>query len=233
MFDFSEQVVLVAGASGNLGSAVAAAFYQAGARLVLGERHAEPLQAQYDGDPRVLVVPVDLLKPDQVETVVYAAVEKFGRLDVLANTVGGFRTSPLQDTDPEQWDFMFNLNLKSAYLLSRAVVLQMLEQGGGRIVHVSARAGLKGGARQAAYSASKSGLIRLVESLSSEVKDRGITVNCVLPGTIDTPENRQEMPKADHSKWVPPQAIADVILFLASDAARAVTGAAIPVYGRS
>jgi NAD(P)-dependent dehydrogenase (short-subunit alcohol dehydrogenase family) len=233
MFDFSNQVVLVAGAGGNLGSAVAAAYYQAGAKLVLGERHPKQLQAFYQGDPRVQVVAVDLLDPEQVEQYIYSAVERFGHIDVLANTVGGFRKSRLQETDPEQWDFVFNLNLKSAYLLSRAVILQMLEQGSGKIVHVSARAARNGSAGQAAYSASKSGLIRMVESLASEVKDNGITVNCVLPGTIDTPQNRQDMPKADHGKWVAPEAIADAILFLTSEAARAVTGAALPVYGRS
>jgi NAD(P)-dependent dehydrogenase (short-subunit alcohol dehydrogenase family) len=109
----------------------------------------------------------------------------------------------------------------------------MLERGSGRIVHVAARAGLSGGANMAAYSASKSALIRLVESLSAELRHKGINVNCVLPGTLDTPQNRQEMPNADYSKWVPVEALADVIAFLASDAARAVTGAAIPVYGRS
>lgn len=233
MSDFKNKVVLVTGAAGNLGSAVANAFYQAGANLVLADRRTERLQAAYGDDPRVLVRDRDLMDPEQVEAYVFTAVEKFGRVDVLANTVGGFRTHRVQEMTPEQWDFMFNLNLKTAFLLSRAVVLQMLEQGGGKIIHVSARGGLSGGSRQSAYSASKSGVIRLVESLSNEVKDQGINVNCILPGTIDTPQNREDMPKADHSKWVSPDAIADVFLFLASDAARAVMGAAIPVYGRS
>ena len=108
----------------------------------------------------------------------------------------------------------------------------MLRAGKGRIINVAARAALQGAARLAAYSASKSAVVRLTESLAAELKDNGITVNCVLPGTIDTPQNRQASPREDFSRWVPPDAIADVILFLASDSARAVTGAAIPVYGR-
>ena len=118
-------------------------------------------------------------------------------------------------------------------VLSQAVVPAMLERGRGKIVHVSARAGLKGGAKAAAYSASKSAVLRLVESMAAELRHSGIHVNCVLPGTIDTPQNRESMPRADHNRWVAPAAIADVYLFLASEAARGVNGAAIPVYGRS
>jgi NAD(P)-dependent dehydrogenase (short-subunit alcohol dehydrogenase family) len=233
MFDFQDQAVIVTGATGSLGSAVAAAFYQAGARLVLGDRHIDRLAKQYNDAERVLIQPVDLLKPDQVENLVYQAVQRFGRIDVLANTVGGFRSLSLQDTSLEDWSFIHDLNLRSAFILSRTAIIQMLEQGSGRIIHVAARAGLSGSPRQAAYSAAKSGLIRLVESLAAEVKDAGLTVNCVLPGTIDTPQNREAMPKADFTRWVPPQEIANVILFLASDASRAINGAAIPVYGRS
>jgi NAD(P)-dependent dehydrogenase (short-subunit alcohol dehydrogenase family) len=128
---------------------------------------------------------------------------------------------------------MLNLNARTALVLSRAVVPHLLEQGSGKIVHVAARAALKGGANSAAYSVSKSAIMRLVESMAAELRHKNINVNCVLPGTIDTPQNRQDMPNADHSRWVPPEAIADVMLFLASDAARAVHGAAVPVYGRS
>lgn len=233
MFDFTEKVVLVTGASGSLGSAVTEAFHAAGANLVLGDRSVQRLENKYGDDPRVLLQPVDLLNSEQVEAYIYAAVERFGKIDVLANTVGGFRASRVQDMSLEDWDFLMNLNLRSAFILSRAAVLQMRAQGYGKIVHVAARNALQGSARVAAYSASKSGLIRLVESLSAEVKDAGINVNCVLPGTIDTPQNREERPDADHDKWVPPAAIAEVILFLASEAARAITGAALPVYGRS
>ncbi len=163
-----------------------------------------------------------------------AALDRFGQIDVLANTVGGYRGgTPVHETDPDQLALLLDLNARTAYTISQAVIPAMLARGRGRIVHVAARAGLHGGAKMAAYSMAKSAVIRLVEALAAEHKHSGITVNCVLPGTIDTPQNRAEMPDADHSRWVAPEAIADVIAFLASDAARAVQGAAIPVYGRS
>lgn len=230
---FNNKVVMITGASGGLGKAVTQVFYDSGASLVLGDRHPERQADQFGNDPRVLLHAVDLMVPKQTEAIVHAAVERFGKVDVLANTVGGFRMSTIQNTTPEQWDFMMNLNLRTAFLISRSIIPQMVSQGFGSIIHVSARRGLSGSAKLAAYSASKSGLIRLVESLSAEVKDAGITVNCVLPGTIDTPDNRAAMPNADISKWVAPEAIAEVIMFLASNAGRAVTGAALPVYGRT
>ncbi len=238
MFDFTDRIVLVGGATGNLGQAVARAFHAAGANLVLLDhkpgRLAELFPELTASPDHLLLDSVDAADADSVEEAVQAAIERFGRLEVVANTIGGYRGgTPVHETSPEFWDFLLTLNARTAFLLSRATVPHMLERGAGRIVHVSARAGLQGTARGAAYSASKSALLRLVESLSAELKHQGINVNCVLPNIIDTPENRKSMPKADHSRWVPPEAIADVILFLASDAARAVTGAAIPVYGRS
>jgi NAD(P)-dependent dehydrogenase (short-subunit alcohol dehydrogenase family) len=125
------------------------------------------------------------------------------------------------------------LNLRSVFNMCRAVVPVMLDQGGGRIVNVSARAALEGKAAMGPYCASKAGVITLTETLAAENKHNGINVNCILPGTVDTPQNRAAMPDQDHDTWVPPEALADVIVFLASNAARCVTGAAIPVYGRS
>jgi NAD(P)-dependent dehydrogenase (short-subunit alcohol dehydrogenase family) len=126
---------------------------------------------------------------------------------------------------------MLNLNARTVFIASSAVIPAMLAQGRGKIISVSSRAALKGGGKSAAYSVSKSAVLRLTESMSAELKGSGINVNCVLPGTIDTPQNREAMPKADTSRWVKPEALADVILFLASDAARAVHGVAVPVYG--
>ena len=149
---------------------------------------------------------------------------------MLANTVGGYRGGqPVHEMSLETWDSLFSLNARTAFILSRAIVPSMLRQGSGKIVHVAARAALAGTARTAAYSASKAALVRLVESLAAEVRPKGINVNCVLPGTIDTPENRAAMPRADHSRWAKPEAIADVIVFLASDAARAMNGVAVPL----
>jgi len=238
MFDFSNHVVIVAGASGNLGQAVARAFNAGGANLVLLDRATDRLPQLFPelaGSPdHLLLGSVDATDAESVEGAVQSALERFGRIDMLANTVGGYRAGqPVHETPLDTWDFMLNLNARSAFVLSRAVVPAMLAQGSGKIVHVAARAALAGSAKAAAYSASKAATVRLVESLAAELRQANINANCVLPGTIDTPQNRKSMPKADHSRWVPPEAIADVILFLASDAAWAVNGAAVPVYGQS
>jgi NAD(P)-dependent dehydrogenase (short-subunit alcohol dehydrogenase family) len=155
-------------------------------------------------------------------------------LDVLVNTVGGFRAgTPVHETPVETWDSMMSLNARTAFVVSQAVVPLMMGQGRGVIIHIGARPGLKGAANAAAYSASKAAVIRLTESLSAELRDSGINVNCIVPGTIDTPQNREAMPNADPRRWVAPDSLADVILFLASPAARDIHGATIPVYGRS
>ncbi|MEW6580989.1 MAG: SDR family NAD(P)-dependent oxidoreductase [Chloroflexota bacterium] len=238
MFDFTGRVALVTGAGGNLGGAVARAFYDAGASLVLVDRHADRLAAAYPAEQfvpaRVHFAAADLTDEASVQALVAGALDRFGAIDILANTVGGYRAgTPVHETPLETWEFMLVLNARSAFLISKAVIPPMLARGGGKIVHVASRAALSGSARQVAYSASKGAVVRLVETLAAELRHKGINANCVLPGTIDTPQNRAEMPDADFSKWVAPEAIADVILFLASDAARAVNGAAVPVYGRS
>jgi len=238
MFDFTHRVVLVAGATGTLGGAVAQAFFRAGANLVLFDRAEGRLGAAYpdlaQSPDHLLVSGVDATDPGALQHLVDAARQRFGRIDVLANTVGGYRAGkPLHETSLDTWDFMMNLNARTVFLLSQAIIPTMLARGSGRIIHTAARAALAGTANHSAYNASKSAVVRLVESMSAELKHQGITVNCVLPGTIDTRENRQAMPGADFDRWVAPDAIADVFLFLASGAARAVTGAAVPVYGRS
>jgi NAD(P)-dependent dehydrogenase (short-subunit alcohol dehydrogenase family) len=238
MFDFSGKVALVTGAGGNLGGAVARAFYASGASVVLVDRSTERLNALYPAEQfvpaRVHFAAADLADEASVMALVAGALDRFGRIDILANTVGGYRAgTPVHETPLETWDFMLTLNARTAFLISKAVIPTMLAQRYGKIVHVAARGGLTGTARHSAYAASKSAVIRLTETLAAELRHEGINVNCVLPGTIDTPQNRAEAPGADYSKWVAPEAIADVILFLASDAARAVNGAAVPVYGRS
>ena len=238
MLAFQDAVVMVAGAAGHVGQAVARAFAAAGARTVLLDRAPDRLPQVFPdlaGSPQhALLGSVDATDADSVAGAVERAVQQFGHIDVLANAVGGYRAgSPVHETPLETWDFMMDLNARSAFILSRAVVPQMLEQGAGKIVHVAARAALAGRRNAAAYSASKAAVVRLVESMAAELRHKGLNVNCVLPGTIDTPDNREAMPEADFDRWVAPGAIADVILFLASDAARAVNGAAVPVYGRS
>jgi NAD(P)-dependent dehydrogenase (short-subunit alcohol dehydrogenase family) len=181
----------------------------------------------------MLATGVDALDVAGIEAMVATAVERFGRIDVLANTVGGYLAGTrVHETPMEKWDASLDLNARTALILSQAVVPVMLEQESGRIIHVAARTGIEGSARQLVHSVAKSAVIRLTETLSAELKRSGINVNCVVPDTIDTPQNRESMPKAKFDRWVKPEAIADVIAFLASDAARAVTGAAIPVYGK-
>lgn len=237
VFDFTGKTILVGGAAGNLGTAVTHAFVAAGAQVILTGRDASELEktlVEVPHDPgQTMIQGLDLADPAEVQALVERIVSRFGRIDVLANTVGGFHKVKIEDSSWEDWERILSLNLKTAYLLSRAVMPQMRAQKNGKIIHVSARAALSAGAGMAPYSAAKAAVIRLTEGLAAELKDDGIIVNCVLPGTIDTPQNRKYMPNADHSRWVAPEAIADVIMFLASDAGRAVSGAALPVYGRS
>jgi NAD(P)-dependent dehydrogenase (short-subunit alcohol dehydrogenase family) len=234
VFDFSDHVVIVTGAAGNLGSAVVRAFQSAGAKLVLVDRAADRLGsifADMADSPNHLFVPsIDLTKADDVQTMVERAINHFGRIDVLANTAGGYRAgTPVHETPIETWDFMLNLNARSVFLASRAVIPHMLREGHGKIISVAASGAARGRANMAAYTVSKAAVIRLTESMAAELKDEGINVNCVMPGTIDTPANRQAMPDADYSRWTKPEAIADVILFLASEGARTLNGASIPV----
>ena len=234
MHDFSGKVVVVTGAAGNLGRAVAAAFEAAGAKLALLDRSEEVLGNVYGEGPTRLPVPTDLTDEASVASAVDGIVRHYGRIDVLANIAGGFRMGPpVHETPVRDWDVMMDLNARSVFLMARAVIPHMLASGGGRIVSVSARAAVQPKGHMAPYCASKAAVITLTESLAAEHRSDGITVNCVLPGTIDTPQNRADMPEADWGKWVPPADLASVILFLASDAARAVNGAAIPVYGQS
>lgn len=237
MFDLTDQIVVVTGAAGNLGQAVARAFYRARTKLVLVDRRPDRLPQLFPelvgSSDHYLATSIDMLDAAAVEGMVKEALDRLGRIDVLANTVGGYRAgAKVHETSLETWDFMLNLNARTAFIVSRAVVPTMLEQKQGRIIHVAARAAFEGSSRHVAYSASKSAVVRLTESLSAELKRSGINVNCILPGTIDTPQNRQDMPNAKTERWVQPEALADVFLFLASDAARAITGAAIPVYGK-
>jgi NAD(P)-dependent dehydrogenase (short-subunit alcohol dehydrogenase family) len=238
MFDFTDRVVMVTGAAGNLGQAVTKAYLAADAKLVLVDRQPNRLKRLFpelaDSADHYLATSVDLTDEEAVQGAVDEAVSRFGRIDVLANTAGGWRGGkPVRETPLDTLDYLFNLNARTVFITARAVVPTMLEQGRGKIVNVAARSALEAAGRNGAYAASKSAVVRLTESMAAELVQQGIQVNCVLPGTIDTPQNRQAMPDADHSRWVAPEAIADVMLFLTSDAARAVSGAAVPVYGRS
>lgn len=235
MFDFTDQVVLVTGAAGNLGRAVAIAFAAAGAHLILPDRGAGRLTAALPdlSGSHLFVDGIDLTDEAGVQGVVDEAVRRFGQIDVLVTPGGGWKPGkPTHETSLVDWYTLFDRNFRTVLIPSRAVVPHMLARGSGKIIHVgAAAASLKGGANKSAHTAAKSAVLRLTESMSEELKHAGINVNCVLPGVIATPQNRAGMPDADTSEWVSPESLADVILFLASPAARGIHGAAIPVVG--
>jgi NAD(P)-dependent dehydrogenase (short-subunit alcohol dehydrogenase family) len=229
-------VVMITGAAGNLGSAAAEAFREQGARLALFDHQENRLPEQYpdlaDSDQHHLAVSVDLTEREQVEKAVSAAVHKLGPIDVLVNTVGGFTMgSRVDQLDRATWERMIDLNLLTLLNTTRAVLPGMRERKSGAVINVGARPSFEGKPKMGAYSVAKAGVLRLTESLSAENKDLGININCIIPGTIDTPENREAMPGADTDKWVQPASLAGVIAFLASPKARDIHGAAIPVYG--
>ena len=237
MHNLTGKVAIVTGAAGNLGGAVCKAFAQRGVRIALvdlEENALESARKRLPADSGAAGFAADLIDPGSVADMVTRVKARFGRVDILTNIAGGFTMGPpLHETADKDWEFMMDLNARTVFNACRAVVPLLLERGGGKIVNVSARAATGGKGHMSPYCASKAAVISLTESLAAEHKDTGINVNCILPGTVDTPQNRAAMPDADFSRWVPVAALADVILFLASDDARCVTGAAIPVYGRS
>jgi NAD(P)-dependent dehydrogenase (short-subunit alcohol dehydrogenase family) len=238
MFDFENQVIMVSGAAGNIGQVVARSFQEAGGKLALVDRGKERLETTFPdlvtaGD-HLLVNCADVMDEGAVTDSVGESLEYFGRIDVLVNTVGGFHAgTPLHETPLDTWDFMLKLNARSLFIICNQVIPIMLEQGSGKIVNFAARPGLEGRSGMSAYSVSKAAVFRLTETMAAEYKDKDINVNCVIPGTMDTPANRESMPEADFNTWVKPESLAQVILFLASPAAKDVHGAAIPVYGKS
>jgi NAD(P)-dependent dehydrogenase (short-subunit alcohol dehydrogenase family) len=230
------RTVVVTGAAGNLGRAVASAFAAQGANLVLIDLKREALAAAYgdensEGKQRLFLA-TNLLEQEEVNQAVTAAMQRFGRIDVLCNLTGGFRMGDaVHESSDQNWDFLFNLNSRTLLHTSRAIVPHMLQAGGGKIINVGAFAAQKGQAQMGLYTAAKSVVIRLTESMAAELRTKNINVNCVLPTIIDTPENRAAMPNANPANWVAPEALADVVVFLASPRASYVNGAALTVDG--
>ena len=233
--EFTGRVVMITGAAGTLGRAVAASFAAAGANLVLVDIAAEGLEASFGKESAGrLPLVADLSDLAAIDGAVAQAMKKFGRIDVLCNVAGGFKMGPpVHETDDSLWRGMMDLNAGTVISMAHAVVPIMLAAGGGKIVNIGAMGGVVGKGNMAAYSAAKSAVIRLTESMGAELREHGINVNCVLPSIIDTPPNRADMPDADPTRWVSPAALADVILCLASDRARAIHGASVPVVGLS
>lgn len=227
----ANKVVAITGAFGNLGAAVAEAAAKEGAKLALID-HAAPAESKTQRDA-LLISGINLSVQEEAQSAIARTVDHFGRLDALINIAGTFRWETLENGALDTWNLLYGVNLKTAVAASKAALPHLL-QSRGRIVNIGAGAAVtRAAAGMGAYAASKAGVVKLTEALSEEVKDRGMTVNAILPGTMDTPQNRASMPTADFNLWVAPQAIADVIVFLLSDQARAITGAAIPVFGRA
>jgi NAD(P)-dependent dehydrogenase (short-subunit alcohol dehydrogenase family) len=235
MIDLNGKVVLVTGATGALGSATARVFANANARLVLTGRNKEKLEdiaARLSAE--TLNISCDLSNISEVDALVNKTVNHYGSLDILLNIAGGFSMGPkVHELSQNDFESMFRMNFTSALNTCNKVIPQMNRQGSGHVVNVSARAGTQGKAKMAPYCISKSALITLTESLADEQKSTDINVNCILPGTIDTETNRNDMPNADYSTWVPPEDIANTMLFLCSPLAHSISGAVIPVYGKS
>jgi len=230
-----QRTFLITGAAGHLGRAVAQRLAEAGAQLLLIDRDETALSKAFAATtPSLLPFAADLMDPAQAQAAVQAGVARFGRLAGLCHIAGGFRMGEaVHETSDATWDFLFDLNVRTFVNMSRALVPHLISQGSGKIVSIGATAAQRGMAQMGAYCASKSSLIRLTEAMSAELKRQHINVNCVLPSIIDTADNRAAMPDADPTHWVSPPALADVIAFLVSDAARAIHGAAVPVAGLS
>ena len=226
---------LITGGTGGLGVSVLEEFLSQGAKVVTTYidqhqlKYAEQVKEKYGAS--VSFAKADITKTGQTEKLINKTVKKLGRLDILVNIVGGFAMAGIMETDDETWERMFNMNLRSVFLMTRAAVPQMKKQKYGRIINIGARPALHGAANMSAYGASKAGVLNLTQSVAAEMKDAGINVNAIIPGTMDTPHNRKEMPKADFSKWVKPIEIAGVISFLCSEEGDSISGAVVPVLG--
>jgi len=230
----SSRKIAVTGAFGSLGAAVVQAALATGAKVAAIDKSAAPhaeTAAALAGAR--LFGGVDLGNDADVGTTFATIGTEFGGLDALVNIAGTFRWETVAEGSLATWDLLFNVNLRSAVAASHAALPLLLRSDAGRIVNIGAAGAVRAGKGMGAYAASKAGVFKLTEALAEELKDRNITVNAILPTTIDTPANRKDMPDADFSRWVRPGQIADVILFLLSDRAQAVTGALIPVAGRT
>lgn len=226
----ADRVVLITGANGGAGGAITRAFLQDGDTVAGVARKITA--AEFD-HPDFVPIPADLLQPEGAARAATAAAGIRNRIDVLVHVMGGFTGGQtIWETDDATWERMFDLNFRSALYTIRAVLPHMLRAGRGRVVVIGSRQAVEPGAMVGAYSVSKAAVVALVRSLALEVKDSGITANAILPGTIDTPANHAAMPDADASKWVRPEAIGALSLWLASELAAEVNGAAIPIYGR-
>ncbi|MGM4988263.1 3-oxoacyl-ACP reductase FabG [Tardiphaga sp. 841_E9_N1_2] len=222
------KIVVITGASGALGQVVLERAVKSGATIAAIDHSAKTPASTPD---RLQIGGVDLSDAAQADAAIAAVVKQFGKIDVLINIAGAFTFENIADGNNKSWETMHRLNLLTALNASRAAIPHLTSSKAGRIINIGAMGALQAGAGMGPYAASKAGVHRLTETLAAELKGK-VTVNAVLPSTIDTAANRRDMPNADFSKWVTPDELASVILFLASDAASALTGALLPVSGR-
>lgn len=231
------KIVIVTGGTGNLGKAVASNFLANGANVfstfVNRAELARSVDLKEEYGNKLNYAKADVTKAKDMNKVADKVVRKFGRIDYLINIVGGFAMAKLVDTDDALWNKMIAMNLNSVYVSSRSVLPHMIKQKYGRIINIGARPALSGVANMSAYGASKAGVLNLTQSMADELREFGINVNAIIPGTIDTPRNRSDMPKADFSKWVKADELAQVISFLCSDDGSKISGAIVPVYGNA
>ncbi len=232
-----EQVVVITGGGGALGQAVTKAFLKAGGTVAIPyiiDAEADNLKRRFRKYGNQLVLyKADVTDERSLRSFYREVVNNFGRVDALVNLVGGFSAGPtVAELDTKEWDRMMDLNLKSAFISCKVAIPFMKKERGGRIINMSSRAAVKGSAGASAYSVSKAGVVTLTQALAEELLADDITVNALMPSIIDTPANRQAMPNADYAKWPKAEDIAKVILFLASDDSKLISGAAIPVYGK-
>lgn len=224
-----EKVVLVTGANGGLGSYITRSFLDAGAMVVGSSRQIQ--QSDFPG-PNFVAIPAELSERESANGLMEGVLGRFGKLDVLVHTVGGFAGGQsVAETDEATFQHMLDLNLNSLFHILCAAIPVLRGSGNGRIIAIGSRAAEEPGAGVGAYSASKAAMVSLIKTVALENGDAGLTANVILPGTIDTPANRKAMPGANASKWVQPANIASLVLWLAGDAAKEISGAAIPIYG--
>lgn len=237
MSSLNDRVALITGGTGGLGRDVVAAFLGEGALVCTTYTNRKYLDSISDLKEKfggkLIFAKADVTKIRDMSKVVERTLKEFGRIDFLINIVGGFAMAKITETDEELWDKMMNMNLKSAFVCSKSVVPQMIKQKYGCIINIGAKPALKGAKNMSAYGASKAGVLNLTQSMADELSDSNINVNAIIPGTMDTPRNRKDMPKADFNKWVKPEEIAEVLVFLCSKHGDKISGAVLPVYGKT
>lgn len=234
--DFSGRTVIITGGTGNLGQAIVRRFYDSGANVAIPYHSVKSLGTLSEDvrtdTKRTLLRLADLEKEGEVESFVSAVIATFGNVDFLIHAAGGYAGgNAVGETSAHEWDSMMTMNLKTGFLMTRAVLKTMMINNSGRILVIAAMPAVAPSPRKAAYAVSKGGLITLIESIAQEVKGKGITANAIVPSIILTTENKESMPDADHTKWVTPEEISSLMLFLCSDDARSINGNAIRIFG--